>query len=271
MQITSLNPTPIAEVPYLNAGRSAGDFYEDRLPILDATVDRLPTGVSAILATGDLQFRERFEDSEGGPLRLLGEVLPDRLRKEILPLFDLPAGEVGVCLAGDFYTVPALEKRGGSGDVTAVWEAFGETFDWVAGVAGNHDTFGVSNNPPAWLRSLRKFHYLDGHSARQSELKLGGVGGIVGNPRKPQRRRELDYLKALESVLLESPDVLLMHDGPNGSEKQRGSKAIRETIEQVPPLFVIRGHAHWNEPLATLDNGTQVLNVDARLVVLRNE
>ncbi|MCA9073180.1 MAG: metallophosphoesterase [Planctomycetaceae bacterium] len=269
MRITSLNPNPIAEVPYLNAGRGAGDFYEDRLPILEGTVNALPEGVAAILATGDLQFRERFEDSTGGPLRLLGEVLPDRLREEILPKFDLPDGEVGVCLAGDFYTVPALDSRGGSGDVTAVWEAFIEVFDWVAGVAGNHDTFGSSVKPRAWMQHLKNVHYLDGDCARRGELKLGGVGGIVGNRRKPQRKTESDYLKALESVLSQSPDILLMHDGPNGSEKQRGSRSIRETIEQASPQLIIRGHAHWHDPLATLDNGTQVLNVDARLVVLR--
>lgn len=269
MRILSLNPEPLAEVPYLNAGRGAGDFYEDRLPILEATVDRLPDGTAAILATGDLQFRERFKDSDGGPLRLLGEVLPQRLRREILPLCPLPPGQVGVCLAGDFYTVPALDKRGGSGDVTNVWDAFAESFDWVAGVAGNHDTFGPSTKPPAWLRNLQRVRYLDGDCARHAELKFGGVGGIIGNPRKPQRRTETDYLHALESVLLESPDILLMHDGPNGSEKQRGSRSIRETIEQVRPLFIIRGHAHWDEPLAMLENGTQVLNVDARLVVLR--
>ena len=52
-------------------------------------------------------------------------------------------GGIGVLLAGDLYTVPALDRRGGSGDVTAVWRAFGDEFSWVVGVAGNHDTFGA--------------------------------------------------------------------------------------------------------------------------------
>ncbi len=49
---------------------------------------------------------------------------------------------VAALLAGDFYTVPALDKRGGTGDVTDVWRAFGECFAWVA---GNHDLFGDRN------------------------------------------------------------------------------------------------------------------------------
>ncbi len=269
MRIVSLDPNPIAEIPYLNAGKGPGNFYEDKLPILTATVDRLPQGVSAILATGDLQFRERFEDSDGGPIKLLGEVLPKRLKREILPKLDFPTGEVGVFLVGDLYTVPALDRRGGSGDVTEVWEAFLAEFDWVAGVAGNHDLFGEYDKPPAWLVNLGKAHYLDGYRANRPNLKMGGVGGIIGNPSKPQRKTETHYLNQLENLLFQSLDVVILHDGPNGDSRQGGTVRIREILEEFPPVFVIRGHCHWRNPLATLNNGTQVLNVDARLVILR--
>ncbi len=47
MRILSINPEPITEIPFLNAGRGPGGFYEDRLPILDAVVDCLPDGMSA--------------------------------------------------------------------------------------------------------------------------------------------------------------------------------------------------------------------------------
>jgi hypothetical protein len=66
MRILSINPKPVIEIPFLNAGRGPGAFYEDRLPILVGTVDRLPDGVDALLVTGDLQGRERFEESNGG-------------------------------------------------------------------------------------------------------------------------------------------------------------------------------------------------------------
>ena len=74
------------------------------------------------------------------------EALPSRLTVEILPGVGLNDGGIGVLLAGDFYTVPALDRRGGSGDVTAVWKAFGDESSWVVGVPGNHDTFGEDPN-----------------------------------------------------------------------------------------------------------------------------
>ena len=131
----SINPEPITEIPFLNAGRGPGGFYEDRLPILDAVVHCLPDGMSGIIATADLQGRERFQDSPNGVPRLLGEALPSRLAVKTLPGVGLDVGSVGVFLAGDLYTVPALDRRGGSGDVRAVWEAFGDGFAWVIGVA----------------------------------------------------------------------------------------------------------------------------------------
>ena len=38
MRILNINQTPIVELPFLNAGRGAGSFYEDRLPVLVGTV-----------------------------------------------------------------------------------------------------------------------------------------------------------------------------------------------------------------------------------------
>lgn len=272
MRIIEIKPEPLLEIPFLNAGRGAGNFYEDRLPVHEAFVDRLPEGVGAILATADLQGRERFQDrAHDGPLRLLGEVVPKRLESEILPRFGFPpANEIGVLLAGDFYTVPALDRRGGSGDVTAVWEAFADRFAWVAGVAGNHDTFGPSLSPPPFLANLQNVDYLDGDIADVDGFRVAGIGGIIGNPRKPHRRSEDEYIGVLRMLMEHHPDVLVMHDGPTAPVHGfRGSPMMRELIEQSKSCpLVVRGHAHWPEPLVELDGGTQVLNVDARVVVL---
>jgi len=46
------------------------------------------------------------------------------------------------------------------------------------------------------------------------------------------------------------------------------TSAIREAVERLRPSLVVRGHAHWKESLAQLSGGVQVLNVDARVVVL---
>lgn len=272
MRILSLNSELLLEIPFLNAGRAAGNFYEDRLPVHLGFVDKLPEGIEAIIATADLQGRERFQDRKSdGPLRLLGEALAERLEIELLPRFDLPSPrEMGVLLAGDFYTVPALDKRGGTGDVTAVWEAFADRFAFVAGVPGNHDTFGSSLAPPKHLANRRTVHYLDGDIADVYSLTVAGIGGIIGSPNKPHRRTDDDYLHLLRGLLDFQPDVLISHDGPDGPMSGcRGSSLVREVIETSRPTLVVRGHAHWIEPLVELPNGTQVLNVDARMVVLR--
>jgi Icc-related predicted phosphoesterase len=200
---------------------------------------------------------------------LLGEVLPLQLVNDILPQLSLPSGKIGVLLAGDFYTVPALDKRGGSGDVSDVWRAFADQFDWVAGVAGNHDTFG--KDPNAAPRFSGKLHYLDHSCVCVDGLKVAGLGGIIGNPSRMRRRSEEEFLGAIESLLEGQPDVLLMHDGPDApSHGFRGSPMVRQLIELLRPPLVVRGHAHWNEPFVELDGWVQVLNVDARVIILRD-
>jgi hypothetical protein len=64
-------------------------------------------------------------------------------------------------------------------------------------------------------------------------------------------------------------DILVSHDGPNveGTDLP-GWPSVRRTLESSPATLVIRGHDHWPTPLATLANGTQVLNVEGRVCVL---
>jgi Icc protein len=272
MKIIDFCPEPFFTFPFLNAGKGAGQFVEDRLPVNHARVDRLPRGVSAIVVTSDLQGRERFQDAPENALRLLGEVLPRQLLERVLPTLGVAdLNNVAALLAGDFYTVPALDKRGGTGDVTDVWRAFGECFTWVTGVAGNHDLFGDGNiRQPSFEPPL---YYLDGQTIEVDSFHIGGIGGIIGNPSRPQRRTEDDYLRTLKELLSQPLDVLLMHEGPDGPGfGQRGDVRIRTVLEnriaRDNSCLVIRGHKHWNSPLAQLSRGLQVLNVDARVVIL---
>lgn len=273
MRILEFTQQPVTEIRYLNAGRGAGNFYEDRLAVHRGVVDRLPAGLDALLVTADLQGRERFQDrkAKDEPLRLLGEVLPERLMTEFLPEWGVPPdAKIGVLLAGDFYTVPALDRRGGSGDVTSVWTAFANEFAWVAGVAGNHDLFGENITPTRSFTARRDMHYLDGHTCNLGDMTIAGVGGIIGNPKRPHRRFEDDYLLAIMEVLERRPDILILHDGPDApSVKGRGSSRVRELLEQSSLKLVIRGHSHWNTPFVNLTDRLQVLNVDARLVLLQ--
>ena len=268
MRITSFSNEPISEIPFLNAGRGQGSFYVDQLPVHVAQLTGLPDDLDAIIATADLQGRERFQDGIGGPPRLLGEVLPERLAIELLPELNIIPERVGVILAGDFYTVPNLDKRGGSGDVTPVWQAFARQFKWVAGIAGNHDMFGGSVAPSSRLAG--NAHYLDGEAAVVDGLRIAGIGGIVGNPRKPHRKTDEVFVAHIETLVSKGTDILAMHDGPDAPERgEQGSPIIRQALERLNSTLLIRGHAHWHEPFTELANGTQVLNVDCRVAVLR--
>lgn len=267
MRITCFNSTPIFEFPFLNAGRGQGSFYVDRLPVHIAQTFGLPNDLDAIVATADLQGRERFQSGIGGPPRLLGEVLPERLAVDVLSGLNIASERTGIILAGDFYTVPNLDKRGGSGDVSSVWQAFARQFKWVVGVAGNHDLFGSDVAPASCLAG--NAHYLDGETAVMDGVTIAGIGGIVGNPQKAHRKTDKEFASFIEMLVSASPEILVMHDGPDDPERgQRGSPIIRQVVERLNSTLLIRGHAHWETPFVQFANGTQILNVDCRVAVL---
>ena len=101
-------------------------------------------------------------------------------------------------------------------------------------------------------------------------MQIAGIGGIVGNPKRLQRRWQDEYLAELDLILHADTDVVLMHDGPNApAQRYKGCDFIREVIERRKPSLVVRGHCHWPEPMVELESGVQVLNVDARVVILK--
>lgn len=268
MNITYFEKEPIEALPFLNAGTATVSYFEDRLLVHHAKVDRLPDGLEAIVVTADLQGRECIPDAASLPARLLGEVMPQLLIAEIFPLLNLEdPSRVAAFLAGDFYTLPGLEKRGGTGDVSSVWQAFSDRFARVAGVAGNHDLFGQKQETRPYCHP--NMHFLDGDVVELAGLRIGGLGGIIGNPSKPQRRQEMDYFQTLERLLSANIDLLITHEGPCGNKAgQRGDFRILDLLERHAPCLIIRGHKHWPDPLAEFPSGLQILNVDKRVVIL---
>ena len=241
---------------------------EARLPLNKGKVKGLPEGLDALIACADLQGRESAQGAGEDP-RLLGEILADELeflsKSGNIPSLD----RTGIILAGDFYS--RLDRRGGYGDVRGVWRAFSRSARWVAGVAGNHDLFSAMPSLPEMQAFLETepVHFLDGDLLELGGLRIGGISGIVGNPRKPFRRTEASYLEALDRLLRAGLDLLVLHDGPDvAGTGLRGWPSIREKLESCGPLLAIRGHAFWETPLALLGNGTQLLNVDSRVLLL---
>lgn len=265
MRVVEIASEPVHELEYLDAAPRSGTQVR-RLPIFRGTAEGLPPGIDAVLVTSDLQGRARLT-SAGGASVLLGEVLA----AEYAALAELetvpPPSFTGVILAGDLYAAPGADKLGATGDVRAVWRAFAADYRWATGVAGNHDLFGSSQELGRFRRESG-VHLLDGDCVVLDGLRIAGVGGICGNPRKENRREPEEFLKKIGQVLANRPHVLVLHEGPDGAAAGlRGNPDVRAAVDDRKAL-VICGHVHWPAPLATLPGGTQVLNVDARAVVL---
>lgn len=248
---------PLTHVRYKNAARGGGSVTA-HLAVERARARALPDGLDALVLTGDLQGV--VPDPRGGPNQLLGvavaEVLEELAFDEVLP----PADRIGVILAGDLYSVPDADRRGGHGDVAPVWLAFAERFAWVAGVAGNHDDIDAVTTGPT-------VHLLDGDQREVGGIRIGGVGRIIGDPGK-RGRRDLDEQLARIAVAGDGADLLILHEGPPGTTPdQRGHPAIGAAIAELRVPLTVCGHDHWAEALATTRHG-QVLNVDARVVVV---
>jgi 3',5'-cyclic-AMP phosphodiesterase len=267
MQILAVSDQPIYELPYTNAA-SGGGVESRRLPLLTGTVDRLPAGLSALLVASDLQGVSPSTE-QGGALALLGEVLAEDLRGLAEAALIPPRDQIGVLLAGDLYSAPAGDKRGATGDVRPVWSAFVREVRWVAGVAGNHDLFG-SDRERERFAARAGAHLLDGSVVDLDGLRVGGVSGIVGPTHKPGRRDAETFLGLIERVLAQVPDILILHEGPDEpASRSKGNADVRKLLRTAPKeLLVICGHSPWEQPLARLEGGVQLLNAAERAVLL---
>lgn len=257
VRIDSIADELLGEVHYLNASPRGGTVVE-RLPIARATTGALADQLDAIVACSDLQGIVR---GHAGRAELLGVAVAETLEELAFDGVIPPAARTGVILAGDLYSVPEANKRGGYGDVATVWAAFADRFAWVAGVAGNHDDV---RGVPALGDHV---HLLDGEVVELDGIRIGGVGGIIGSKAKPGRRPEDAFLALVDRVIDRDADILVLHEGPDGGEQQRGNSTIRDTIDAGGVGLTICGHDHWRQPLAERADGRQVLNVDARVIV----
>lgn len=265
LALVDVDPEPLALVHVLDVGRHGP--VPRGIPVLRGQVDALPGGLRALVVAADLQARALPAWGQEG-VRLAGEAVAEQLaglaEAGALP----PADLTGVVLAGDLWCDPACRKMGGLGDVRPVWRAFAERFRWVAGVAGNHDAFGHPREKAAFVTEERT-HLLDGDVVELDGLRLGGVGGIVGDPRRPNRRDPVDQTDLVLAVLSRDVDLLVLHEGPDvPGYDLPGEPALREALDVAEDqASVVCGHVHWRQPGARLGR-RQVVNVDARVLVL---
>lgn len=270
MRITN-NPGEIVHSIDYQHAEPGGGISERRLDVLACATEGLPDALEGLVCTSDLQGRE-VPSAPGREPRLLGVLAAEELQllSEMGALPD--ARQLGVLLAGDFYAAPDLSARGVSGDVTEVWRAFDRRFRWIAGVAGNHDQFPAgAGRPPGHPGDAGGFD-LDDRVVALAGVRVAGVGGIIGRIGKPNRRPESEFRRVLQNVLSARPDVLVLHNGPDVPESGApGSSLVRHCLLESPPCLVVCGHCYWRDPIRTLPNGTQICNVDSRVVVLRRQ
>jgi 3',5'-cyclic-AMP phosphodiesterase len=269
MKISKLNTKSVETYSYLivqtGGRREDGNrlIEEVHLPILMGQIEGLGNDLDAIIATSDLQGNVK----DGDKICLLGEKLPEFLATFFdIELPHLDRKKVGIILCGDLYA--NLEKRGDAGDVKDVWFEFRKYFKWVVGVAGNHDEFGNTTDFNLFKQE-KNIHFLDRQIKEIDKIKFGGISGIIGRNDKSFRSEEGLYLDALKKILLKQPSSILLHQGPNDEHhNQIGHEGIRKIITMSPPNLIFCGHCHWDIPLVTFENGSQILNLDGRVVIL---
>lgn len=266
LRIVCIAEEPIEQVPYIAAAPGSKGISYEWLPIYWGEMLGLPDGVEALIVTSDLQGIAGHEFHGGRDNRLVGEELPetlDLLLRCSLP--DVNPARVIVLLCGDLYADPF--KRGSSGDPLPAWKAFHRHFGTVVGVAGNHDLF--TGEGIAELEAAQGIDfYSEPKLAVHGGMIVAGLGGVTGRAGKPNRMPEADYLGFLQKLLRKGPHVLMLHQGPDvPAAGFPGHAGTREALEAAPPLLVCCGHVHWEQSLAELENGTQVLNVDGRVLV----
>jgi Icc-related predicted phosphoesterase len=251
MKIIKVDNKPFHELLYRTTGDKGQETFIT-LPFFKVQVDSMPEGVNSFVATSDLQGRELNKESN----RLVGEAVAEELIL-LQELDEIPSIDL-ILLAGDLYDYPELGKRGGSGIVTSVWNAFAERFKHTIGVHGNHDIV-----EDELLNS--NINILDGDVIDFHGLRLGGVGGIIGRSDRHQRKTEDHFTKALKSVTKKDPDITLLHQGPSDNvNEQLGQEFIHQHFEKNGDGLVIFGHCHWDVPYIEIGDN-QVLNVDNRL------
>lgn len=271
MKIELDDLAPIEKFSYTVVAQGGRDKHgnrvlkEEDLPIyLGSIKDFKIDGIDYIIIASDLQGNV----IENGEPKLLGEVLPEFLKL----LFEVEFTKVNrkkivVLLCGDLYA--RIDKRGGHGDVKNVWREFNKYFGFVAGVAGNHDDFGDSQDFEDFNRE-EGIYYLDNQIKKVAGLKIGGISGIIGRPDKPFRNEETKHLKELKQLLLKQPDFILLHEGPNNkSPELTGNNDIRLIIEHSQRNIICCGHNHWKRSLIEKENGTQIINADSKCIILK--
>ena len=271
MKITLDEIEPIEKYSYLEVGTGQSNdgnpiVLRQELPIYLGEFENEKPTVDFLIICSDLQGAIEKK----GEYKLLGEELPEFLKLLIeLELTEKENPKIGVLLCGDLFT--SLSKRGASGDVREVWMKFKKQFNWVIGVAGNHDRFGNEQEKEAF-KSTENIDLLHKEIKAIDNLKIGGIGGIIGRADKVNRVNEKEYLNQLQHLIKKDLDFILLHETPDFPKLGLiGNPKIRALLEKQGKSNICCGHCYWAKTLIEFDNKSVVMNVDSKVVILKNK
>ncbi len=162
------------------------------------------------------------------------------------------------------------------GDITGIVEApnlikpFKDKGQKVLLLPGNWDSFATAD----FLAQFYGMKNIHGYSARYGSVGFFGAGGADIGPFNSLSEREL--LKTLEQahngLAGIEKKVMVTHMHPLGSASEfsgiSGSKSIRKAIQKFKPDILIHGHIHEAAGADELIEGTRVINVGKKGVII---
>lgn len=261
MRLNGIDPTPFHSLPYWTSAPGRTPCKRE-LPFFHAKAEGLPRDIGCLVLMSDLQGREYLSDRLEGSERLLGEAVAEELSL-LVGLGEIPP-IITVMICGDLYEYPDCRKPGGTGPVEEVFLSLSKVSGDVIAVLGNHDTLAPSAQLPPTVKVLE-----DEVVATKFGLRIGGVGGIIGDPKRHNRRDEDTFIRCMELCMRKRPHILMLHEGPERMDRnQKGSPAITKALKKGFSGITLFGHKYWpNSPLFEIGDG-QALNLNARVVVI---
>lgn len=250
MKILNVEKNNFDSLKFKTSGPKNKTIYNKEILFYKGDVEMESENIKTILITSDLQGREL-----GDKNRLIGEVVAEKVSS-------FCKVDISI-LAGDFYDDINCKKRSAFGDVSAVWNKFAEISEYVVGVNGNHDIVDANN-----LKD--NITILDGNKINIGEINFTGISGVMGNPRKNQRRLDTDFLFLLNKIITKKTDVIILHQGPDNGTDYKGDVAIKEIIKNKYDGLLIFGHCFWQKDWFVNIGRSQALNVDNRVIILNN-
>lgn len=162
------------------------------------------------------------------------------------------------------------------GDITGIVETpnlikpFKDKGQKVLLLPGNWDSFATTD----FLAQFYGMKNIHGYSARYEHVGFFGAGGADIGPSTMLSEREL--MKTLEQAHSGlkgiEKKVMLTHMHPSGGKSEfsgvSGSDAIRKAIKKFKPDVLLHGHIHEAAGMEELMDGTRVINVGKKGVVI---